>query len=105
LNADIDGLDKLWWNCPISNLVYELIAASDLSGLEPDLHVGVLSAAAGLPYVLAFAFRTLANGLQVDDLELPNIERDFVFTHDAVADDFEMERANPADDDLPVRVS
>jgi len=37
--------------------------------------------------------------------ELTNVERDSVFTHDAIADDFQMQLAHSADDGLSARGS
>jgi hypothetical protein len=56
--------------------------------------------AARLPYVLAFRFRFLANGLQVNHLGFPDVELDFVFIQNAVAELFQMQLAHPADDAL-----
>ena len=87
LNAEIDGLHEFLWNHAPSDFVDEFVAASRLTRFQPDLHVGVLAPATYLPYVLAFAFRMPANGLQVNDFELTHVERDLVFAHDAIADD------------------
>lgn len=64
--------------------------------------MGVLAAATRLPYVLAFRFRSLANGLQINNFGPANVDLDFVFLPNAVADHFELQLAHPADDGLTV---
>src|SRR5271167_597257 len=63
--------------------------------------MGVIAASPRLSYVFAFRFCSLANGLEVNNLGLTNVELDFVFIEDAVADQFQMQLAHPADDGLP----
>lgn len=59
LNAKIDGLYELEWNCIINDLVDELITAAPFSGLQPELHVSVITLRTYLLYVLALRLRAL----------------------------------------------
>jgi hypothetical protein len=52
--------------------------------------------------IFPFGFGLLANGLQVNDLGLSNLDLDFVFTDDAVADYFQVQLAHTANGRLPV---
>src|SRR6516164_3616079 len=62
-NPLVHRLDVLLGNHATHNLVDELVALASLVGLDMDLHVPVMSAAAGLADVLALRLRLLAHRL------------------------------------------
>src|SRR6185437_10539811 len=78
----------------------EFITCSSRLRVEINLGVSVLAASAGLPNVLAFSLRMLADGLAIRHLRLADIGLDFILAHHAVHDDLEMQLTHAADDGL-----
>ncbi len=68
-----DRLDVFLGNRAAHHFVFELEALAGLVGLDANLDVAVLAAAAGLPDVLAFGLRLLADGFAIGDLRLADV--------------------------------
>src|SRR5215469_11199801 len=100
LNALVDRLDVLLGNHATHDLVDELVALAGLIRLDADFHVSILAAAAGLPDVLAFRFRLLANRLAIRHLRLADVGLHVELAHHAVNDDLQVQLAHTADDRL-----
>src|SRR4029077_10198255 len=100
LNALIYWLDVFLRHRPADDVVYELVALARLVQIEFQLCVSVLAASTGLPDVLAFGFRVLANRLAVGYLRFADVGLNLVLAHHAVDDDFQMQLTHTADDGL-----
>src|ERR1700687_2992091 len=100
LHALIDRLDVFLRHRAAYDIVDEFVALARLIRIKINLRVTVLTAAARLPYVFAFRFRVLANGLAIRDLWLADRRFYFFLAHHAVDDDFQMQLAHTADDRL-----
>jgi hypothetical protein len=96
------GFNVLLGNHAALDVVDELVALARLVGRDAQLAVPVVAGASRLPYVLALPFRVFANGLQINHRGLTNVELDFVFMQDAVADYLQMQIIHPAENGLPV---
>src|SRR6266849_6877781 len=101
LHALVDRLDVYLRHRDAYDFVDEFVSLARLVRIKIDLRVTVLAAATGLPYVLAFRLRVLANGLAIRHLRLADVGLDLVLAHHAVDDDLQMQLAHAADDRLP----
>src|SRR5919109_4655425 len=99
-NALIHRLDVFLRNYAADDFVDELETLAGLVGLELDLYVAVLAAAAGLANELTLSLRRLANGFAIRHLRLAYIGFYFVLAHHAINDDLQMQLAHAADDCL-----
>src|SRR6185437_4403800 len=101
LNTLIHRLDVFPRNYAANNLVDEFVSLAGFLGIQLDLDVTVLTAAAGLANVLALGLGMLANRLAIGNLRLTDVGLDLVLAHHAVNDDFKVQLAHTADDRLP----
>src|SRR6185437_4378880 len=100
LDALLDRLDELLGDRAADDVVLEDEAGAGGAGLDGDLDVAVLAAAAGLADVLALGLGFGADGLAVGDLGLADVGLDAELAHHAVHQDLEVELAHAADDGL-----
>src|SRR5438093_8175717 len=99
-DAFLDRLDEFPGDRPAGGLVFEDVAGTRLAGIQMDLRVAVLPAAAGLLHVPAVAVRGLRERLLVGDLRLADRRLDVELALQAVDDDLEVQLAHAVDDDL-----
>jgi hypothetical protein len=99
-DALLDGRNELLWDGSADDLVLEDEARTALARLEPDEHVAVLAAAAGLLGVLVLGVDLLRDALTVGDFGLADVRLDLELALQAVDDDFEVELAHAGDDRL-----
>src|ERR1700674_1491952 len=81
--------------------VLELDTLAGPVGFDPQPHVTVLAAAAGLLDVLAFGLDRAANGLAIGHLRLADIGLDLELALHAIDDDLEVQLAHAGDQRLP----
>src|SRR6185436_3008211 len=100
LDAVDDGWNVFLGNGATHDLVEDFDALAFFIRLDLDAGVPVLTAAAGLPDELPFAFGRLGNGLAVGNLRGPPIGLDLKLALQAVDDDFQVQFAHAGDDQL-----
>ena len=94
------GLDELLGDRAAHDLVLEHVARARLAGMQVNLRVAVLPAAARLPHVPTLAIRRARERLFVRDLRLAHRRLDVELALQPVDDDLEVKLAHPADDRL-----
>src|SRR6185437_7236302 len=99
-DALLDRLDELLGDGTADDVVLEDEPGTGRAGLDGDLDVAVLAAAAGLTDVLALGFGLRPNGFAVGDLGLADIGLDAELAHHAVHQNLEVELAHAANDGL-----
>src|SRR5258708_775634 len=99
-DALLDGRNELLRDGAADDLVLEDEARPALARLEPDEHVAVLAAPAGLLGVLVLGVDLLRDALAIRDFGLADVRLDLELAPQAVDDDFEVELAHAGDDRL-----
>ncbi len=89
---------------PPRDLVLEHVAGARLAGIEVDLGVAVLAAAAGLLGVLHLAVGRTGQRFLVGDLRTADARLDVELALQAVDDDLEVQLAHAGDDDFAGRL-
>jgi hypothetical protein len=102
LDALVDRLDVFLRNRAADDLVLEHIAGARLRGIQMDLRVAVLPAAAGLPDVAPLAIGRTRERFLVGNLRLADARLDTELALQAVDDDFEVQLAHAAMTTWPV---
>ena len=100
LDAHVDRLDEFLRNRSALRLVLEDVTRARLAGIQMDLHVAVLAAAARLLRVLHFAVGRARERFLVRDLRLADGRLDAELALQPVDDDLEVQLAHAGDDDL-----
>ena len=99
-NALVRRLDVFLGHGTTLGVVDELVALAGRIGLDNELDVTVLTAAAGLADKLAFAFDATTDGFAVGHHGFADVGFHFELAHHAVHDDLQVEFTHASDDGL-----
>ena len=105
LDALADRVDERLRDRSLEDLVLEDVSGARLAGIEVNLHVRVVAAAAGLACVLHLAVGRTRERFLVGDQRTADARLDAELALQAVEDDLEVQLAHAADDDVAGRLA